>query len=81
VEQLRSYLDELEGFPDWGVARSYDKLGVGQVAVATWGVLSVMDGIDEEEIARFFTTYFGNLGPESISCRNLPFRMDESPDG
>jgi hypothetical protein len=84
VEQLRSFLAELQGYSDWGLARSYNstgELGVGKVAVATWGVLSVMNGIDEEEIARFFSTYFGNLGPESISCRNLPFRVDESPDG
>ena len=80
VERLRSFLDGLSGFSNWGVARSYDKLGEGKVAVATWGVLSVMEGIDEEEIARFFTTYFGNLGPESVSCRTLPFPMDEAPD-
>jgi hypothetical protein len=51
------------------VARYYDKLPSGQVAVAAWQVLDTMDGVDSDRIERFFEAYAGNLGPEKIPCR------------
>ena len=53
----------------WGIARSYDKIPEGQVALAAWGVLDRMDGVDEGRITQFFEAYAGSLGPESITCR------------
>ena len=47
---------------------NYDQIPEGQVAVATWGVLDLMDGIDPERIKTFFDAYFGNLGPEQFPC-------------
>ena len=52
------------------VVRPYGKIGNGQVAVSTWGVLDKMDGVDSERILRFFEHYVGKLGPEgAVSCR------------
>ncbi len=61
------------------VARPYDEIGVGQVALTTWGVLDVMDGVDQERIERFYENYVGRLGPEgAISCRGAQTSMPGS---
>lgn len=52
----------------WGVTRFYDQILEGTVAVATWGVLDTMQGVDSDRIKRFFDTYAGNLGPEQFTC-------------
>ena len=58
------------------VVRPYDKLAAGQVGLSAWGVLDVMDGVDEERIVRFFDHYVGRLGPEgAISCRGAQSSM------
>lgn len=53
------------------VVRPYGKIGDGEVALSTWGVLDkITDGVDRERILRFFEHYVGRLGPEgAISCR------------
>ena len=52
------------------VMRPYDEVGPGKVALSAWGVLDIMDGVDEERIERFYEHYVGRLGPEgAISCR------------
>ena len=68
VSQLRSTLADIDRYSDWGLARYYDKLPEGQVAVATWGVLDIMDGIDGDRLSRFFDAYSGNLAPEQVPC-------------
>ena len=68
VARLRGTLERIELYPDWGLARFYDKIPEGQVALAAWGVLDTMDGIDAARMERFFDTYAGNLGPEEIPC-------------
>ena len=79
-EELWAFLrDDLNGFADWGLLRYYDKLEEGTVAAATWGVLDVMDGIDRQRLTMFFNTYFGSLGPETVSCTRVPFPMDVQP--
>ena len=64
VAQLRKILDSIELNPIWGVTRFYDKLEPGTVAVATWGVLDIMKGVQRDRIKKFFETYSGRLGPE-----------------
>ncbi len=64
------------GFPDvaqWGVARFYDKIPVGTVAVAAWGRLDTVIRADVSSgvlrgLAQFFDANAGNLGPEHIPC-------------
>ena len=68
VDQLKEVVDDIGLSPIWGVTRFYDKLPVGTVAVAAWGVLDSMQGVDGERIDTFYQTYAGLLGPESIIC-------------
>ena len=72
VEQLQGVIDGIDHAADWAVTRFYDQIPAGQVAVATWGVLDLMDGIDPDRIRTFFESYFGNLGPEQVPCAGLP---------
>ena len=67
VDQLRGVIGDIGLANVWGIARFYDKIPVGQVAVAAWGVLDTMDGVDESRLRAFFE-YAGNLGPERVPC-------------
>ena len=69
IEELKDTMDDIGLAQLWGVARYYDKLPAGQVAVAAWGVLDTMEGVDSDRIEEFFKAYAGNLGPEKIPCR------------
>ena len=75
LSRLRGVLDATDFFPAWGLARPYDKISEGQVALTAWGVLDIMEGIDAERIQRFFDAYSGTLAPEQIDCRSAPHRM------
>ncbi len=68
VDELKSAIDDIGLSRIWGITRSYDKIPVGQVAVAAWGVLDTMEGIDEGRLRTFFDTYAGALGPEFVTC-------------
>jgi hypothetical protein len=68
VKQLRDALDDIGLSNVWGVARSYDKIPQGTVALATWGVLDTMEGVNGDRIKKFFNTYAGRLGPEQVPC-------------
>ena len=70
VEALREVYDGLGVIAQrYGIARPYDALAPGQVALAAWGVSDVMDGVDADRIDTFFSAYVGRLGPEgNISC-------------
>ena len=68
VDQLKNVMDDIGLNVVWGVTRFYDKIPLGTVAVAAWGVLDTMQGVDRERISRFFDTYAGSLGPETIIC-------------
>ena len=58
------------------VVRPYDLLPAGQVGLSAWGVLDVMDGVDQDRIERFYEHYVGRLGPEgAISCRGAQTSM------
>ena len=68
VDQLRDALESIGKNAIWGVARSYDKIPSGTVALAAWGVLDTMQEVDEDRIKTFFDTYSGAMGPERIVC-------------
>jgi len=68
VDQLKSAIDDIGLARIWGVIRSYDEIPEGQVAVAAWGVLDTMEGVDGRRLKTFFETYAGALGPEFITC-------------
>jgi len=66
--ELREVLDNVDHFEDWGVARSYDKIPVGQMALSAWGRLSMFRGVAAGEIEGFFDSFAGVLGPERVPC-------------
>ena len=68
VDQLRDALESIGKNAIWGVARSYDKIPSGTVALAAWGVLDTMQEVDEDRLKTFFDTYSGAMGPERIVC-------------
>ena len=69
VERLKDVLKGIGLNNTLGVTRFYEQIESGTVAMAAWGILDTMEGIDEERIKKFFETYAGNLGPEgNISC-------------
>jgi hypothetical protein len=81
VDALKDVYNELE--EGWRVhftvARPYDEIADGQVALSAWGVIDVMDGVDAERIEEFFQHYVGRLGPEgAISCRGAQGSMPGS---
>ncbi len=81
VDALENVYNELqEGWRiHFTVARPYDKIAQGQVALSAWGVTDTMDGVDKERIERFYEHYVGRLGPEgAISCRGAQSSMPGS---
>jgi len=68
VTELRAILDGVDQFESWGVARSYDKIPDGQLALAAWRRLATSQGVSVAEIAPFFDAFAGQLGPERIAC-------------
>jgi len=68
VDELKSAIDDIGLANVWGITRSYDKIPVGQVAIASWGVLDTMEGVDPQRLELFFETYAGALGPEFVPC-------------
>jgi hypothetical protein len=68
VDQLRKVVENIGLAAVWGVTRFYERLPDGQVAVAAWGVLDTMQGIDRDRIKKFFEGYAGTLGPETLPC-------------
>jgi hypothetical protein len=68
VTGLRDALEDIELFDDWGVARPYDRIADGQVAIAAWGHLHIMNGVSPGELALFFEGLAGVNGPERFTC-------------
>ena len=68
VDQLRAAVGEIELYETWGLTRFYDQIPEGIVALATWGVLESVRGVDQDRMNSFFEAYAGNLGPEQIPC-------------
>ena len=68
IDELRSVIETIDLADGWSVTRFYDKIPEGNLAVAAWGRLDMMDTIDRDRIAKFFAAYVGRLGPERIPC-------------
>ena len=68
VSVLRDTLNNIGLSRVWGVARFYDQIPAGQVALSAWGVMDVFAGVDPDRISRFFDAYAGGLGPERFPC-------------
>ena len=68
VQALRSAINGVGLANVWGIARFYPDIEPGMVALAAWGVLDTMLGVDRDRISRFFEAYSGVLGPETIPC-------------
>ena len=71
VQALRSAVGDVGLANVWGVTRFYPKIEPGTVALAAWGVLDTMQGVDRDKIGTFFETYSGALGPETIPCSGV----------
>ena len=68
VNELKSAMNDIGLANVWTITRFYDKIPIGQVAAAAWGVLDTMEGVDPERLSLFIETYSGVLGPEFIQC-------------
>ena len=68
VDALRSAVTEIGLANGWGITRFYSDIEPGTVALAAWGVLDTMQGVDQNRITEFFEAYAGALGPEVIPC-------------
>ena len=64
TEALRAALSAIPLAEEFAIARRYDAIPEGMVAITAWGVLDRMMGVDSERIAAFFRDYPGNTGPE-----------------
>jgi hypothetical protein len=67
VAALRKAVDDLGLSRAWGITRFYDKVPPGTVALAAWGILDTMQGVDKDRIKKFFEAYAGRIGPEKNS--------------
>ena len=68
LDDLQDVWDGIGLAPQWGIARFYDEIPEGTVAIAAWGRLDTMAGIDAARIGAFFEAFTGYLGPERIPC-------------
>ena len=68
VTELRQVLDGVAQFNNWGVARFYDEIPDGQVALSAWGMLHTAQGVTAVPIEVFFEAYAGLLGPGRVAC-------------
>ncbi len=64
VSQLKVFMDDFDMSSVWAVTRFYGEVPENTVALAAWGVLDTMQGVDEDRIEKFFRNYAGTLGPE-----------------
>ena len=65
IQELEDVFDSIGKTNLWGVARFYDEIPEGTVALTTWGVIDgPMDGIQKDRIEAFFDAYSGTLSPE-----------------
>lgn len=68
ISALRDTFNNIGLSRVWGVARYYDQIPSGSVALSAWGVMDVFPGIDPDRMSRFFDAYAGGLGPERFTC-------------
>ena len=83
VAALREAVDAIPLAAEFAIVRRYQQIPEGMVALTTWGVLDRMIGVDAPRVARFFTDYPGNTGPEfpnGLPC-TTGVRMTQSSGG
>ena len=76
IQRLEQLAEDLPDFNTWGIVRPNLKIDEGTVAMAAWGVMDEVDGVDGERIRRFYEAYKSNrfsdetrrLG-QAIPCR------------
>lgn len=68
IDQLRAAMNGIDLAAEWSVTRFYDEIPQGTVAVAAWGRLDIMQGVEPERISLFLAAFTGGLGPERIAC-------------
>ena len=68
VTELREALEGESQFGSWGVARQYDDIAEGNLALSAWGWLHIMEGVSPGAISLFFDAFAGNVGPERVAC-------------
>ena len=68
VDQLRAAMDSIDLAAEWSVTRFYEDIPQGTLAVAAWGRLDIMQGVEPERISQFLEDFAGKLGPERIAC-------------
>lgn len=64
VAALRAAVEAIPLAKEYAIVRRYLAIPEGMVAITTWGVLDRMEGVDPARIARFFSDFPGNTGPE-----------------
>ena len=68
IDALEVAFNDIGQSGQWGVARYYDRIPAGAIALTTWGVIDQWnvadDGINKDRIEQFFGAYSGQLGPE-----------------
>ena len=64
VAALRAAVANIPLAAEFAIIRRYPAIPEGMVAITAWGVVDRMLGVKPERIARFFTAYPGNTGPE-----------------
>ena len=65
LQELEDAFDSIGKTNLWGVARFYDQIPEGTVALTTWGVIDgPMEGVQKDRIEAFFDAYSGTLSPE-----------------
>ena len=64
VAELRAAVAAVPLAAEFAIVRRYPRLPPGMVALAAWGALDRMLGVDAGRIAGFFEQYPGTAGPE-----------------
>ena len=64
VAELRAAVAAVPLAAEFAIVRRYPRLPPGMVALAAWGALARMLGVDAGRIAGFFEQYPGTAGPE-----------------
>ena len=65
IDALKAAYEAIDLTAAWGVARPYDGIAEGAVALTTWSVVDgPMVGVDKDRIEQFFDAYAGRMGPE-----------------
>lgn len=60
IDRLTKSVRGLSEWGRWGVLRAYPGMGEGEVAIAGWGVMDAMKGVDEARLKKFWDTYAPN---------------------